>query len=352
MAVLRILGQEVVSKADFLAKAQGRNPSGLEAALAPGGLEGEPAPGVTQFQPIGPGKPLTILIREVYTGKHPKKAVFGGGGKQMLVTTALKDYATYAPSSRAVNFLEKDISPRKRLKAPMASSAGTNVVSYSPAVLSDQMHFTVEMAFDRFPDGLIDTISSAFGTAAEIPLLLPAREYLLGAGALIKLASSWAESLIDGRASFSITDSIDFNVPGTVPASADFRVLGSEEHIGLRYDPAAGLVSSSGKAYDGDEPYVIISLDGAERKSLQDFAPTLATAEQLKRFLTAKDGAEASIQAVLDGLKLANDLRFRAEALRLKEEIANEADAATKAKKQQRLSALVKNILTAELRPS
>lgn len=353
MVAFKILGEEVVTRSDWMERVQGGEiAQSVPAAKALAGLEGETVPGATQFQPIGAGKPLTILIREVYTGRHPKKGIFGGGGKQMLVTTALKDYATYAPSSRAVNFIENGIEPKKRMRAPMASSAGTNVVSYSPAVLSDQMLFTVEMAFDRFPDGLLNTISSAFGAAADMPLLLPARDYLLGAGAVVKLASDWGDALMDGRAAFSMTDSIDFNVPGVKPASADFRVLGSEEHIGLRYDPATGLTSKSGAPYDGDDPYVIVSLDGAERKSLENFAPTLATAEQLKRFLAAKDGAEASVDALLGGLKLANDMKFRGEAVRLQAEISAETDAAAKAGKQQRLDAVVRNILTPELRPA
>lgn len=352
MAVLRVLGDEVVSKAEYLKgllEAPDR-PSPLEAALAPKGLESNPSDGATQFVPIGMGAPLTVLIREVYTGKHPKRALLGGD-KAMLVTSALKGYATYAPASRAVNFSEENIGPHRQLIAPSAANAGTNIVAYSPAVLTEQMHFTVEMAFDRFPDGLLRTISSAFTGAAAIPLLLPAKEYLLAAGGLLKIATDWADALVDGRAAFSITDTIDFDMPGTVPAKADFRVMGSEEHRGLSYKPGLGLVSASGTKYDGDSPYVVVSLDGAERKSLEAFAPTLATAEQLKKFLNAKDGAEASVDALMKGITFANDLNYRADALKLQAEIDAEKDDARKAAKSDRLEAIKKNILTAELKP-
>lgn len=79
-----------------------------------------------------------------------------GSGKQMAIVTGLKDYSVFAASSRAVNFLEKNIKPRTRFKAPSTFNDGTNVVAYSPAVLTDSFHFTVEMAFDRFPDGLFE----------------------------------------------------------------------------------------------------------------------------------------------------------------------------------------------------
>jgi hypothetical protein len=127
--------------------------------------------------------------------------------------------------------------------------------------------------------------------------------------------------------------------------------MGSEDHRGLSYKPGLGLVSASGTKYDGDSPYVVVSLDGAERKSLEAFAPTLATAEQLKKFLNAKDGAEASVDALMKGITFANDLNYRADALKLQAEIDTEKDDAKKAAKSDRLEAIKKNILTAELKP-
>ncbi len=348
MTSFRVLGDKVVTKSEYLddLRTNPDRPSAFEGQFLE---ETVPPPQVTQFRPIGMGLPLTILIREVYTGKHPKKGVLGGGGKAMLVTSALKGYASYAPASRAVNFAEPSISPRKTMMAPSAANAGTNVVAYSPAVLTEQMFFTVEMAFDRYPEGLLNTVSSAFTGAANIPLLLPAREFLLAAGGLIKITNEWAEALIDGRAAFSMTDTIDFDVPGVAPTKADFRVFGSDAHRDLTYKPGVGLVSSTGTRYDGDEPYVVVSLDGAERKSLESFAPTLATAEQLKKFLNARDGTEASIEFLLEGIKLANDITYRKEAQELAEQLKTEPDGPAKEAKTKRLEAVKKNILSKEL---
>lgn len=360
MTVFRIWNDEVLTKDEFLDRALSKDGAArLDAAgkelrdkvLATKALESEGGPGVTQFVPIGLGRPLTILIRDVYTGAHPRRSMLGGARpKPMAVMTALKDYAAYAPASRAVNFLERNISQYKHIKAPAATSAGTNIVAYSPAVLSDQMHYSIEMAFDTFPEGLFATVASAFEEAAGIPLLLPAAQYLLGAGGLIKIAAEWADGLLDGRAAFTATDSLDFNVPGVAPPAADFRVLGTEEHRGLKYDTEMGLVNSAGEAYRGDAPYFVVSLDGAERKELEKFAPTLAAAEQLKQFLAMKDGAEASVEAVLSGLKLWNDLNYRKEAEKLQGQIAAEKNEKRKADLAKRLDALNANILSEELK--
>lgn len=348
MTNFRVLGDKVVTKSEYLEDLQA-NPDRPSALESLGQQEGVQSDAVTQFKPIGMGLPLTVLIREVYTGKHPKKGFLGGGGKAMLVTSALKGYASYAPASRAVNFTEPSIEPHKTMMAPSAANAGTNVVAYSPAVLTEQMFFTVEMAFDRYPEGLLNTVASAFTGAANIPLLLPAREFLLAAGGLIKIGNDWAEALVDGRATFSRTDTVDFDVPGVAPTKADFRIMGSDAHRGLTYQPGVGLVSDTGTAYDGDEPYVVVSLDGAERKSLADFAPTLATAEQLKKFLNARDGAEASIEFLLEGVKLANDLAYRKEAQDLAKQLETEPDGPDKEAKTKRLAAVKKNILNKDL---
>ena len=104
-----------------------------------GPAELETRPAVTQFTPIGPNKPLTILIREVYTGDQPRTLL--GGKKPMAVVTGLKDYSAYAASSRAVNFLVADgVAPGARFKTQSTFDQGTNVVAYSPAVLADSLH--------------------------------------------------------------------------------------------------------------------------------------------------------------------------------------------------------------------
>lgn len=352
MSSYRILEDEVLSKAEFAQRAEVVQESSLEshplAALRAPDPETEPA--ATQFEAIGIGKPLTILIRHVYTGKHPKSLI--GGGREMCVVTGLKDYSVFAASSRAINFLQKDIRPRTHFKAPSTFTGGTSVVAYSPAVVTDSLHFTVEMAFDRFPDKLMGTISAALGSLAGIPLMVPAQGALLAASSVLKIGSDWADALIDGRASFSVTDTLDFNIPGVAQPRADFRVMcrADFDPSGFRYDPQRGLVAPGGTLYDGESPYVVVSLDGATRKSLEKFSATVATAEVLKQFFSMRDGAEASVEALLSAFKLANDLKFRDQAKELAASMEAEPDPAKKSGMQKRLDALKKNILSPELK--
>jgi hypothetical protein len=354
MATYRIFGDEVLTKAEFAERRTANFTEGLEAgeSLAGSPLEAafatpdllESQPGAAQFVEIGVGKPLTILIREVYTGRFPVKPFLGSSGKPMAVVTGLKDYSVFAAASRAVNFLMKDIHPHTRIKAPSTFTDGTNVVAYSPAVVTESFHFTVEMAFDRFDGGLFDALSKGLTAAAGIPLLLPAQGYLLAAGGLLKAGSDWADALIDGKASFSVTDTLDFDVPGSVPPKADFRVLCKFDARGMRYSSDDGLLQADGTPYKGDEPYVVVSLDGAPRKSLEAFAPTVATAGVLKQFFDMRDGTEASVTAVLDAFKLANDMKYREKAEAVQKQLAAAAPD-DKAVIQAQLDALNKNIL-------
>ena len=81
------------------------------------------------------------------------------------------------------------------------------------------------------------------------------------------------------------------------------------------------LVDGAGRAYDGDEPYVVLLLDGRRQDAFKDFTPTAATAAMLERFLRQKDGSEVVISTIVDAVKLHSDLRHRREADRLVEQL-------------------------------
>lgn len=363
MAVYRIFGEKLLSKGEFVealtqagddhVRSQVVSPAiAADPAFGGGsGLEDTPPPAATQFVPIGLGKPLTILIREIYTGRHPTKGFLGSSAKPMAVVTGLKDYSAYAATTRAVNYLLPSVKPHARFKAPPTFTEGTNVVAYSPAVVTDSFHFTVEIAFDRFNDRLFEVISKGLASAAGIPLLIPSAGYLLAASGLVKVGSSLAEGLVDGKASFSVTDTFDFNVPGNRVPVADFRVLCHFDASGMTYDPAHGLLDRTGAVYEGAEPYVVISLDGAVRKNLESFAPTVATAGVMKQFFDLRDGAEVVSTGLIDAIKLANDMKYRGQAVDLVKQLVV-ASSEDKAALQTRIEALNKNILNEVLRVS
>ncbi|QRK81898.1 hypothetical protein JN757_15070 [Pseudomonas granadensis] len=361
MSVYRIYGDKLLSNKEYAETLVEAANSKLElkdfltnvgadvAFGATSALETTPSAAATRFEPIGLGKPLTILIREIYTGRYPTRGFLGSSTKPMAVVTGLKDYSLFAATTRAVNFLLREVEPRTRFKVPPAFTDGTNVVAYSPAVLTDSFHFTVEIAFDKFDEGLFDVVSKGLAAAAGIPLLMPAAGYLLAASSLVKLGASFADGLVDGNASFSVTDSFDFNLPGVPVPAADFRVLCHFDASAMTYDPARGLLNRNGTVYDGDEPYVVISLDGAVRKSLESFANAVATAGITKQFFNLRDGAEVLSTSLIDAMKLASDMKYRGQAVDLQKQVGSAAEA-DKHALQARLDALNKNILNEELR--
>lgn len=308
--------------------------------------------GGSGFTPIGPGKPLTVMIRHVYTGRYPKKGLFNSTGDVAIVSSA-KNFDIFNAAARALNFIAQGQRAHSHLKGPAASSEGTSVVIYSPAVLTDSLTLTLEMAVADFPKELVDKISTAFGALAGIPLLLPYAGYLLGAGQVTKLAGDLGHALFDGPV-LSLTEALNFDLPGAPTAVADFRVIcgAGLAADAYQYKDGQGLLDPGGAPYAGDEPYFVVSLDGKVNDALKDFAPTVASADMLQRFFEVKDGATAGIDTVVDGLKLVSDLKYRQEADALAAKISTDTDPTEKQALTDRRAALLKNILSDTLRPS
>jgi hypothetical protein len=317
------------------------------------GLEGLAASENT-FVPIGLNKPLTVQIRHVYTGKYPQ-AKFFSGRKDMLVTSAFKDATVFNSATRAVNFLKKDVGPRSPFNSPAATEQGTPLVSYTPAVISSSTILTLEIVFDQFPDELFTTVSSALASVGGIPLFIPASGYLMAASNILKLAGNLGHALFDGKPVFAATETLDFDVPGAQNATADFRVVCNPffDPSTFKVDPKRGLIDpQTQQPYQGDEPYIILSLDGRTQEQYASFTPTAASAAVMERFFSVKEGSEAIVDTLVDALKLYNDSQFRAQADVVKKSLdAATPDSDQRKKLQERYNALVANILSDVLKP-
>ena len=353
MSVYRIFGEDVVAEADFrpMAEKLGEVP----APPAPSGVIENP---VIPYVPIGIGKPLTIQIRHVYTGQFPKKrsAFGGGGGKDVAVVSGVKDYSVFAATTRALNYIERGKTARSHLKTPSAFVDGTPVVAYFPSLTADSLTLSIELAVNDFPQEFVNKLGGAFQSLAGIPLLMPHAGFLLGAGEIIKLAGNIGNGLLDGRPEFEITVPLNFDVPGSIVVHADFRLLTRSETLRLdyKYDDERGLVhKTTGQLYDGDEPYVVISLDGKERPNLAEFAPTAASASVLKRFFNIGEDVRTPIDTVVEGIKLASDMRFRNKAIEVAKAIQRlKEDDPERERLQKQYDALVKNIANDLFLPS
>jgi hypothetical protein len=315
---------------------------------------------VGEFTPIGINKPLTIQIAHVYTGRHPGTGFFGGDRKlDLLVTSAIKSYAHYDAAPRAVNFFEEKIGPRTDLTAPAASRKGTPVVFYAPAVTDASLTLTLDISFNNYPDELLNKLSGAFGSLASLPIFLPYAGYLMIGGGIMKLAADIGGKLFEGQPDFTSTVTLDFDLPGHARPEAAFRIVaGSALDVrDLRFEPRRGLVHKSDPArlYQGEEPYLVISLDGKARADLAQFTPTLASAELLSTFISSTNKGEAMIDGLVEAARLANDSKYRLEADRLERDIAaaqKKGDAKEVARLTERRDAVIKNISSELLRPA
>ena len=117
-----------------------------------------------EFVDIGIGKPMLVMIRHVYPGKH------GGLWSDMLVTSAMKSITTFNAMPRAVNFVVNNIKKRKHLNNPCAAEEGTPVVFYTPALVEDNTILSFELMLDRIPGEIFDNLSNIFKSLSGIPI--------------------------------------------------------------------------------------------------------------------------------------------------------------------------------------
>ena len=314
-----------------------------------------PSGDTVPFKEVGPGKPLTVEIRHIYTGKFPKGSVFDRT-KDMLVTSAMKSLATFNAAPRAVNFMQKNVRTYHNLSNPAATEEGTPLIHYTPALTERNTVLTLEIGFDEFPNEIFDIVGRALTQAAGIPLFVSASTHLLAAGAITKLLGNLGSRVFDRAPVFKATEPLMFLRPGDRPPQADFRLI-TEEDADLtllqdfRLGPE-GLIDGNGRRYDGDLPYIIISLDGRNYDEYKDFTPTAASAALLEKFYSIRDGQEQALGPLLDALKLYNDWSFRKKADKLAKDL-EELDSGSPEykKKKAEYDALVANILNDLLKP-
>ncbi len=309
------------------------------------------------FAPIGIGKPLSIELRHVYTGRHPKRSWFDSD-KDLLVTSAMRGIGTYEAAPRALNILRQDVTARTDIRDPQATREGTPLIFYTPALTELHSVLDLELVFDEFPKGLFDVLGETAGKAASIRIFMPASGYLVAAGELLKLAGKVGEALFEGKPRFKQTVALTLDRPGDIPASADFRLVMEDAHleeIEAEYmvDATGKLVSRETRApYRGDHPYVVIMLDGPKREEYEGFAPTAVTVATLERFYGKGERFSQSLEALTGALQLHSDWQLRARAERLAERIKASAEGTPEREAlEARYEALCVNISEKLLRP-
>jgi len=312
------------------------------------------------FTEIGFARPITIHIERVYTGKHPKLG-WNNKKKDMLITTAYKSENIVGASPRSFNWIEKDINKTNRSYTTVsATQEGTNLVYAKPAIDKDALILTIDLSFDDFDDNLLDIFSRILGSAGAIPAFSAYSPYLLVAGKLANLGKEIGNRILDSKPEISLDAKLFFRRAGKIPVKEGKIAIVSEEfasvakHTFTISEDDKLIDKNSGEQYKGNQPYVILSLDGAPLSNeLQNFAPTLASAAQLKRFLAVNDGEDTDADIIIDALKLYNDYKFRIEAEELKMLLGKQdLSEIEKRRINDELSAITQNIMNDILRPT
>jgi hypothetical protein len=317
---------------------------------------GPGAGAVVPWTQIGPHLPLTIMIREVYTGKYPS-----WGGKDMLVTSAVKSLTSFNAQPRAINFLKKQVPSKSRIERPSAATPGTPIIFYSPALLEDSLTLDLTMVFDDFPQEVFNQIGGLLGAAAGIPIFYAYSGYLMGASIVARIAGKIGEKIFDSAPEFNSSDAIDMALPGSAPVSSGFMLITRDEvdpidnEFRSKYhvDVSGRVVDDKGQGYYGDIPYIVISLDGSPQAALTSFAPTAAGAAVLSKFFGMEGAQNQNSDMLVDAMKLYNDLNYRQQVDCIDEEIKQLSatnPAKVKPLKEKR-DALVANILEDVLKP-
>lgn len=278
------------------------------------------------FKEIGIGKPLSIEISTVYTGKYKK---FLGGRKDVIVVSGVKNSQTFAGTSRAINMIANNVDENAFLNFNSFDD-GTPIVYYSPAMDADNSVVTFEIMFDNFDKGLFETIAGLLNTAAGIPVFLPAAPFLLGGSQLIKIGADLGDALFSGDPNLSGSIPIVFDSPIIPPTEPKEFVIYNDKDKGefsnlevKLFDtiPQLRLVNKNDKSeYKGPAPYIIVILNGNQRQDLEKFTPTIASASLLKKFYGGDKTGELT-GVLQDAMQLYNDLQYKTKGEKLKKQI-------------------------------
>ncbi len=316
-----------------------------------GGTDGAQTP-----SPIGIGRPLSIEIGYVYTGMLTAR-----GRPDMMIASSVKRLPIYDAAPRAVQALLEDLPKQHGFASLPANLPGTPLVYHTPSLTDRGITVTVEMVFDRFPAEAFDQVGNMLANAAGIPVFAPATAYLTAGSVIVKLISKIAEKVIDGSASFS--ENLNINVdrplyedtsPGMILLTPSHQLASMVEKETLKADLEHGLLTAGGHPYDGQDPYMILTLDGSDRPDYKDFAPTMASAALLDRFLHTGENRPTPTGLVLEALQAYNDIHYRGRADAIKKRLDalpdQSSEEAVRLKKL--LDAYIKNIDNDLLKPA
>jgi hypothetical protein len=281
------------------------------------------------FTPIGIGNPLGVEIISIYTGDAPKRH-FLGGKPDLLVSSATKSVETYDASPRAVNQIRKGIKDKELLE-PSALAEGSTIAYYTPVVDSGTILCSFELVADSINDEILHYLSRLFSTASGLPIFAPASAYLMAGSFITKVAGDLVK-IFKSKPFLKEDLTLRFDTPDFDVAIARTAVLYNDrdrkefegytpelKSSGSNKNKMVMFNKNKNKEYRGEAPYIVLSIDGRERKELKEFTAKLASASIIEKFYGDSDTGGKVIESLESALELYNDFNYRQKADRMKE---------------------------------
>lgn len=304
--------------------------------------------------PVGIGLPFSIEILCIYTGDVPRS--FLERKRDILVVSGVKKVSDTEPARRAINQMFQSADSHE-YKSVSAFSEGSPIVYYTSAVDTSSFSCDIEMVADTFPDKLFNDVSTLLKRASGIPILLTSSAYLLAGSYLVKIATDLGKSLIESKAFLKDTLTFYFNTPEMPIPKPTTRIISNQDIQNFNsYIPGyikegddserpALIHKESGKEYQGNQPYILVSVDGRDRdQELKEFSVRYATAELLQQFY-ATDFQEKSTEILEQAMISYNDLNYFRKAKKIRKQMKGLEEGSKEYKeKKTYLDAYIKNI--------
>lgn len=306
---------------------------------------------------IGVGRPLCVEILHFYSGDAPQKA-FGGDKSALIVSGFRKGLFAIDASPRFLNFWKEKVGDRQIVDNSIFEES-TRLVYYSPAMDEDTIEIEFEVQFNKVDRNAFDQVSGLMKSASGIPLFIGASGFLIAGAGLVKLAGKLAEALenkspfLSDKLSLNFTDDDKLLNINQFPVCcrdaderhfSDFEVVVSKNIKGV--DEARLVHKSTGEAYSGDKPYLLLQVSSIQRVANGEFTPRVVSAAMMDRFYGAgKKDQAASI--LLESTKLFNDMNFANKIRDVKKQLKGlKPDNPDFAKLTDQLKAYEQNVLT------
>lgn len=276
---------------------------------------------------IGPGKPMTITIEDVWLGD------LFTGRRDILVLSRVKDPRDHPSGINALNWYRPDRTPRTHM--PVDAGEGSKVVYHSPKVDVAELDIAIKIATDHAFNPVVARkwIEKAAGVAG-LPAFLgtgPQGQAVVSAvGVGLKVGVDLIDKLLSGdpttlgwQMNIDAIREENFRggwillTPDEVTAKVGWGYWRGDIYDEVRLDVngADYIVDGQGKLLNIDSrqpveeswPYALLKVDGSPDKRLKKWRQMELTAELTTRFLNAQRGPLHS--DVTDAFSHFNDIQ-------------------------------------------